>query len=83
MSGESERPLRDWTVSHIIGFLGLLGAGVGSWVVLNSRVSSVETALENKEVVDNIYRAEQIRRSERLEDKLDRLLMANGIKPEQ
>lgn len=83
MSDENDRPLRDWTIGHIFSFAGIALFAVGGWVALNSRVTSVETAIEQKVETDNLFRTEQIRRSERLEDKVDSLLAAQGIKPEK
>lgn len=79
MSEQNDRPLANWTTSHLISIIGLLTMGVGSWVALNGRIAVVES-----EVTQNkTYRAGQERRTERIEDKLDRLLMAEGIKPEK
>lgn len=83
MSDENDRPLRDWTLGHIFSFAGIALFAIAGWVALNSRVTSVETALDQKAAIDSLYRTEQIRRSERLEDKVDSLLAAQGIKPER
>jgi len=78
MSEQNDRPLANWSTSHLISVLGLLGMGAASWIVLNERVAVVESEVsQNKN-----YRASQERRTERIEDKLDRLLMAEGIRPE-
>lgn len=79
MSEQNDRPLASWTTSHLISFLGLLGMGVGSWIALNERVANAESEI----IANKTYRAEQARRSERIEDKVDRLLMAEGIRPEK
>jgi hypothetical protein len=78
MSEQSDRPLANWTTSHLISFVGLLGMGIGSWIALNERVTNAESEI----VANKTYRAEQMRRAERIEDKVDRLLMAEGIRPE-
>jgi hypothetical protein len=78
MNEQNDRPLANWSTSHLLSFLGLLGMGGASWIVLNERVAVVES-----EVAQNkTYRSEQIRRSERIEDKVDKLLMKEGIRPE-
>lgn len=78
MSDVNDRPLAHFSTSHIIGFLGLAGAGVGAWLSLNVQVADVRSdAKAAREAV-----VEQARRSERIEDKVDRLLIAEGIRPE-
>jgi hypothetical protein len=78
MSEQNDRPLANWTTSHLISTIGLLTMGVGSWIALNERVANAESEI----TANKTYRAEQMRRSERIEDKVDRLLMAEGIRPE-
>lgn len=79
MNEENNRPLRDWTTSHIIGALGLLAATGASWVTLNERVARIET---DAEAARN-YRTENARRLERIEENQMKLMVAFGVKPEQ
>jgi len=78
MSDEN-KPLREWTTSHIIGGLGLLAATAASWVTLNERVARVETDISS----NRDYRSENTRRLERIEINQTRLMMALGVKPEE
>jgi len=79
MNEENNRPLRDWTTSHIIGALGLLAATGASWVTLNERVARIETDAE----AGRSYRSENARRLERIEENQMKLMVAFGVKPEQ
>ena len=78
MNEENNRPLRDWTTSHIIGALGLLAATGASWVTLNERVARIETDAE----AGRSYRSENARRLERIEENQMKLMVAFGVKPE-
>lgn len=82
MSEENNRPLRDWTTSHIIGALGLLAATAASWVTLNERVAKVETSASEAAAAGREYRIESTRRLERIEENQIKLMMAIGVKPE-
>jgi hypothetical protein len=78
MSDQNDRPLAHWTTSHIIGFLGLAGAGTGAWLALNDRVTRVEADA----TTSITYRAENTRRLERMENNQTKLMIALGVKPE-
>lgn len=82
MNEENNRPLRDWTTSHIIGALGLLAATGASWVTLNERVAKVETAATEATFSAREYRVESTRRLERIEENQMKLMVAFGVKPE-
>jgi len=76
---DENRPLRDWTASHILGALGLLAATGASWVTLNERVARIEGDRD----VAREYRDQNTRRLERIEENQTKLMMALGVKPEK
>lgn len=76
---EENKPLRDWTTSHILAAFGLLAATGASWVTLNERVARIETDAE----AARTYRTENARRLERIEENQMKLMVAFGVKPEQ
>lgn len=39
----------EWTVSTLMAFAGLLAAGVANWVIMNNKVTRLETKIENIE----------------------------------
>ena len=77
MSDEN-RPLREWTTSHLLGALGLLAATAASWVTLNERIARVESDRD----IAREYRIETRQKLTDIERNQTRLMMALGVKPE-
>jgi len=77
MSDEN-KPLREWTTSHIIGALGLMAATAASWVTLNERITRVESDRETARE----YRVETTKKLYEIDRNQTRLMMALGVNPE-
>lgn len=68
---------------HVFAMLLFLGSIFWGWSLTMEKVNNRLLALEKDQSYSVDYRRESAERMKDVEDKLDRLLMANGIKPEQ
>jgi len=68
---------------HVFATIMFLGSLVLGWSYTMGKINDRLLALEKDQAYSVDYRRENAERLKDVEDKLDRLLMANGIKPEQ
>ncbi len=76
-SNTDDRPLAKWTTGNLLGLLGFIAMVITGWSTLSDRVTKIETNDANQ--TSSIL---EIKRDVRtLNDKIDQLLLAEGLRP--